>query len=117
MNNDWIIWNGGECPVPGKRVQVQFRYQSRIEAERYEGREADLLRWGHAGNGGDIIAYRIIPELLWAEVRGGFYGFNSRIVMSETHAPDDTICIRIPVKLIDGKRVIDDSRQPVMEKL
>jgi hypothetical protein len=19
MNNDWIIWNGGECPVPGKR--------------------------------------------------------------------------------------------------
>ena len=19
MNNDWIIWNGGECPVPGMR--------------------------------------------------------------------------------------------------
>lgn len=30
---------------------------------------------------------------------------------------ESTHRLRIPMKLIDGKRVIDDSRQPVMEKL
>lgn len=22
MNNDWIIWNGGQCPVPGNPYKV-----------------------------------------------------------------------------------------------
>ena len=118
MNNDWIIWNGGECPVPGKRVQVQFRYQSRIEAERYEGREADLLRWGHAGNGGDIIAYRIIPEPLWAEryissdVSCGYSEYLGGIFLSPERMSNQTHRLRIPIKLVNGKCEIDDSRQP-----
>ena len=32
MNNDWIIWNGGECPVPPDTiVQAQFRRQPTME--------------------------------------------------------------------------------------
>lgn len=96
MNNDWIIWNGGECPVPGKRIVPQFRDQNRIEAEKNAEHEADELYWGHNGaDAGDITAYRLIPEPLWVDMKGGVY-----------------VCLRIPMKLIDGKREFDKSRQP-----
>ena len=119
MNSDWIIWNGGECPVPGKRVQIQLRCQTRFEAELGLIRYTHQRQWEWAVDGNedfDIIAYRLIPEPLWVEVTG-YVQLGKYIVLGESVDPQDTIRIRIPMKLIDGKRVIDDSRQPVMEKL
>ncbi len=123
MNNDWIIWNGGECQVPGKRIVPQFRDQSRIEAEKNEEHEADEFYWGHSGSNGDIIAYRLIPEPLWAEryissdVSCGYSEYLGGIFLSPERMSNQTHRLRIPIKLVNGKRVIDDSRQPVMEKL
>ena len=61
-------------------------------------------------------AYRIIPEPLWAKltVRVSDVGW---VWADEMDPSGGTHRLRIPMKLIDGKRVIDDSRQPVMEKL
>ena len=112
MNNDWIIWNGGKNPVPRKRVQIQRRSDTRYEAEKSVECEADKLFWRHLGNVGDIIAYRVIPEPLWAEVRSGFYGIDNRILLDESRAPEDAISLRIPMKLTNGKREFDKSRQP-----
>ena len=119
MNNDWIIWNGGKNPVPRKRVQIQRRSDTRYEAEKSVEREADKLFWGHLGlfwghlgNVSDIIAYRVIPEPLWAEVRSGFYGIDNRILLDESRRLEDAIILRIPMKLTNGKREFDKSRQP-----
>ena len=116
MNNDWIIWNGGDCPVsPDTKVQPQFRYQSRPYAEENRETPAGYLTWEHTHRDCDIIAYRVVTEPLWAELTGwvdnDYCVFGSWIHHVDTHR------IRIPVKIIDGKRVIDDSRQPVMEKI
>ena len=57
MSNDWISWNGGECPVDGDvRVDVVYRDGLALEGwraggwgwDRIEGLEED-----------DILAYRI----------------------------------------------------------
>ena len=51
----WIPWAGGECPV-GSEVVVtaRFRFGERITIP------AKALRWFHAYDEGDIIAYRVV---------------------------------------------------------
>jgi len=124
MNNDWIIWNGGDCPVaPDTIVQTQFRSETRYAAEKSFEYRAGIFGWSHSGCDNDIIAYRAVPDPLWTEITG-FVDDDGECVFGQMEylydRPkylEDTHRIRIPVKLIDGKRVIDDSRQPVMEKL
>lgn len=120
MNNDWIIWNGGACQVsPDTIVQPQFRDQSRHDAEKNREVSARDTFWAHTGSDNDVIAYRVVSEPLWAEITGysDDYGSTRFVGFTGVRHPNDTHRIRIPMKLIDGKRVIDDSRQPVMEKL
>ena len=53
-----IKWNGGECPVPpDKEVMVKLR-----GGAVQSGARAAVYRWGHYGNGSDIVEYRIITE-------------------------------------------------------
>ena len=117
MNNDWIIWNGGDCPVsPDTIVQAQFRRRTRNESEDYSpNMAAGKQTWGWCGSDHDIIAYRIITEPLWAEWTVRVSDFGRAWV--DDLGPRGTHLLRIPMKLIDGKRIIDDSRHPVMEKL
>lgn len=48
--NEWIDWAGGECPfVQDRRVDVTLR--------------DDLIGcWPYVGDGGDIIAYRVVAK-------------------------------------------------------
>ena len=61
---EWTEWQGGDCPLPDDaRVRVGMRHllypQDRIGAEmRGTYRAGDIQGWKHAGNAGDIIAYR-----------------------------------------------------------
>lgn len=69
---DWIEWNGGECPVAGKNVEVRFRTGFEIET----GKQPTGLRWDHSGSRGDIVAYRLVDAHGtstdgWIEWRGG----------------------------------------------
>ena len=116
MNNDWIIWNGGDCPVsPDTKVQVQYRDGTRDEGENCSAKKAGEWDWNW-GSCYDIIAYRVVPEPRLAELTM-FVAKDGSFIVSEDTYHKDTHRLLIPVKLIDGKRVIDDSRQPVMEKL
>ena len=50
----WILWQGGECPVPNDIiVEVEFRNGGSCVDE------PNCFRWGKTGTSGDIIAYRI----------------------------------------------------------
>lgn len=55
----WIEWNGGECPVKDKLVQVRHRDGSEHQGNAGEkwGRAA---RWTHLNAPTDIIAYRLL---------------------------------------------------------
>ena len=59
----WILWHGGECPVPdGTPFQFHLRAYSRPgPSELYTN--ASHWRWTHAPgvDPHDIIAYRIVP--------------------------------------------------------
>ena len=58
MDNDWIEWHGGECPVPvGTRVDVQLRSGNRFLGE--EAFVAGDSHWLHDGDRYDIMFYRI----------------------------------------------------------
>lgn len=58
----WIEWHGGECPVPPETmVRVKLRADAQtgrtpIEAHISAGR----FRWNHTGDGGDIVAYKVV---------------------------------------------------------
>ena len=55
--NDWIEWNGGECPVPGDTlVEVKFRNSNRT----YKASPAKEWDWVIDHCAGDIIADRVI---------------------------------------------------------
>ena len=59
-DDGWRAWGGGECPVPeGALVNVRFRggTVSGDEGARY-------WYWKHDGDGSDIVAYRVVPELV-----------------------------------------------------
>jgi len=54
--DDWIPWNGGNCPVDGyKIIEVEFRSGEKVE------RLAKDVSWGNINSFrlGDIIAYRV----------------------------------------------------------
>lgn len=59
MEDGWIEWNGGECPVAEQsRVQVKFR------AGGTRTRKAANTAWDHRPDFGralDVIAYRVVP--------------------------------------------------------
>jgi hypothetical protein len=64
--NDWIEWNGGECPVTlGTKITAKFR-QDEFEKEPFVTtlriNNEDTLQWVHNGNPGDIVAYKIEGE-------------------------------------------------------
>lgn len=64
--NDWITWNGGECPIPqGYTGRVETRYVGDTGDEDYEhmtSAQARELRWSHTGGLGDILAYRLLDD-------------------------------------------------------
>lgn len=52
----WIEWAGGDrCPVASGDFQVRFRDGRIITCGAPSG-----LRWGHIGENGDIVAYRLV---------------------------------------------------------
>lgn len=57
-NGDWIEWNGGENPVPGKRVNVKFR-NGTIDEDR-DREKSELWVWPHVDSSYDIIAYQVV---------------------------------------------------------
>jgi hypothetical protein len=55
---DWIEWKGVGRPTSTPYQIVEYRTRLGNVSESAAGD----LRWNHEGKGGDIIAYRIIPE-------------------------------------------------------
>lgn len=55
--DDWIEWNGGECPVAASAI-VQRKY--RDGADGFMKAPAAYFRWTHLGEDSDIIAYRVV---------------------------------------------------------
>jgi hypothetical protein len=53
-------WHGGECPCPGRRVQIVMAGCS--FKPKTISHNAENLRWSHVPTNpvGDILAYRII---------------------------------------------------------
>ncbi|AUG88573.1 hypothetical protein [Pseudomonas phage TC6] len=65
--NEWIEWNGGECPVPyGTKVDVIYRdgYKTSM---RIVWLDFNHNVWSHLNDEGDIVAYRVS----WIRHRGG----------------------------------------------
>jgi hypothetical protein len=62
MAGDWIEWAGGECPVgEGVVVEVKYRqapWESDNAVELLD--DATIMRWSHANDNGDIVAYRVV---------------------------------------------------------
>ncbi len=55
LNNPWIAWTGGECPVTlGQAIEVLHR-----DGVVYTPKEAANMRWYHINLAGDIVAYRL----------------------------------------------------------
>ena len=64
--SDWIEWKGGECPVPSDTlVEVRTRGCGKV------GGMAGALMWGHQGDLGDIVAYRVVAPAEKPVSRGG----------------------------------------------
>jgi hypothetical protein len=57
--NEWIEWEGGECPISLK-TRVYVRYRSRITCQI--ARPAYDYFWEHEGIDSDIIAYKVIQK-------------------------------------------------------
>lgn len=55
--DDWIDWDGGDCPV-GMADIVECKKKSGDISKNV----AVLLAWEHLGYSGDIIAYRVIKD-------------------------------------------------------
>ena len=52
--DDWIKWEGGECPAPGAGVDVKFRV-----GLCYYGAPSSHYDWDHHSDPADIVAYRL----------------------------------------------------------
>lgn len=62
VEDGWIEWNGGECPVdPQTEVYWRRRFEAGKPAADMENefKAAGDLRWTHRGSRTDIIAYRL----------------------------------------------------------
>lgn len=56
MEDGWIEWRGGECPLPnGASHEVRLRCGRVVKDD-----EPETWLWFHSGNHDDIVAYRII---------------------------------------------------------
>lgn len=53
----WIEWDGGKCPVPGRKVDLINRAGTELK-----GVTADAVRWNWKTNEGDILRYRLSKE-------------------------------------------------------
>jgi len=53
--NDWIKWEGGECPVD-KDLMVEFEFADGDLGVDY----AFELSWAHKWDDGNIVAYRVV---------------------------------------------------------
>lgn len=57
VNDDWIVWAGGNCPIDkNKVVYVKFRDGDTDN----NGAKAGTMDWFHFGDAWDIIAYRLV---------------------------------------------------------
>ncbi len=59
-SNDWIVWEGGENPVPDQKVEVIFRGFTYV----YED-DSDVFEWTHIpdDHSVDIVLYRVVSKL------------------------------------------------------
>lgn len=56
MQNEWIEWAGGDCPVP---IDVEVEYRTRAGGNMVKRAVAGVLRrWTHTDCDNDIVAYR-----------------------------------------------------------
>lgn len=65
MSDDsgWIEWKGGVIPVhPNRKVHIRLRGDADSEADGARALPANCYHWAHAGDGADIIAYRVIQQ-------------------------------------------------------
>ncbi|TPJ86981.1 MULTISPECIES: hypothetical protein [unclassified Mesorhizobium] len=68
MDDGWIEWRGGECPVDGDvTVEVRFQNMRHEEGEPTTIEMAGAMWWDHREYGGvdspgNILAYRIHKE-------------------------------------------------------
>jgi hypothetical protein len=80
-SDDWIKWEGGECPVP-KGTLIDVRYRGGQEVRNLPALDHSVkhayvaIDWSHEGFKGDIVAYRLArpqPETQpdWIEWHGG----------------------------------------------
>ncbi|GEM_PF-3747863 len=58
VQDGWIPWGGGECPVHD-HVEYEVKYR---DGATFVGRLASSCFWDHDGTEGDIIAYRIVKD-------------------------------------------------------
>lgn len=58
LDDGWIEWKGGDCPVP---LDVVVEYKMRGD-HGFAQTDAGEVRWEHKGLLGDIIAYRIAKD-------------------------------------------------------
>lgn len=65
--NEWIEWNGGECPVP-YGTKVDFIYRDGYKtSNRIVWLDFNHNTWSHLNDNEDIVAYRVS----WIRHRGG----------------------------------------------
>jgi len=59
LDDGWIPWGGGECPVHGEWMVVVV---SRADINERQDAEmtAEFWDWEHNGGDGDILAYKVI---------------------------------------------------------
>ena len=125
MNNEWIKWEGGECPVDeGTVLDIEHRdgdiYYKAIYGESYA-----CKCWSHEGVDSDIIAYRLhcdyegctdggneIPEFLKNDFKD-----NDGLTEHEFDEPGDGILEELAIKDIPPvlRPAVDTLEERVME--
>lgn len=117
----WTPHTGDECPAePDAEVQVWVNGDTTRQAENREIVRAEIYNW-RSGCEYPICFYRVCTpvEELWQVYTGRACcrTYDIDVRCGSIVEPADTLRISWPYTVIDGKRVIDDSRQPIMEKL
>jgi hypothetical protein len=53
----WFVWGGGKCPVRGDAMVCAI-----LRDGRKNSSIARNFEWDHAGNGGDILCYKVVAR-------------------------------------------------------
>lgn len=61
VDNGWIEWVGGECPVD-ENTNVLVRFRCGEERQKDEYIAAGGWYWQHSGDSYDIVAYRVVSD-------------------------------------------------------